>query len=56
MLPVFSYHLHCSVSVDITAQVPADGGVRRTEHPGDDLRQEEQDSRLLPFLAEDQNL
>ena len=45
-----------SVSVDIAASLPADGGTGRTEHPRHHLGQEEQDPRVLPVLAQDEDL
>ncbi len=35
--------------------LPADGRAREHQHSGHDLRQEEQDSRLLSELAEEQD-
>ena len=49
----------CSVSslpADFEAEVPADGRVGRTKHPHHGVWQEEQDPRLLPVVAENENL
>lgn len=43
------------VSVNFAAALPADGGVGGTEYPGDDFRQKESCSRVLPVLAEIKN-
>lgn len=43
------------VSVDFEAALPADGGAGGTEYPGDDFRQKESCSRVLPVLAEIKN-
>lgn len=40
------------VSVDFAEALPADGGARGTEHPGDDFRQKESCARVLPVLAQ----
>ena len=41
-----------SVLADQSATVPADGGAGEPEHSRHDIRQEEQDSSLLPLLAQ----
>jgi len=46
----------CSLSNDITTSVSAVGSPGRSEHLGHHIRQEEQDSRLLSFMAQDENL
>lgn len=44
-----------SLHIDLEAEVPADGGSRGTEYPGDDIGEEEPYEGVLPVLAKEQN-